>query len=147
MAKVLGLSSMPSALYPFSLSAAKMAAPVRRETSASVEVPPITTTILSLLTNTSIHSNVAMTGEMTLRGKVLAIGGLREKVIGAHRNGIRKIFIPTTNEKDLEEIPDDIKKEIDFILVDRYTDIYNHLFKKKRGRKKYDPRNIRLLVD
>ena len=107
----------------------------------------ITTTILSLLTNTSIHSNVAMTGEMTLRGKVLAIGGLREKVIGAHRNGIRKIFIPTTNEKDLDEIPEDIKKEIDFILVDRYTDIYNHLFKKKRGRKKNDPRNIRLLVD
>ncbi len=107
----------------------------------------ITTTILSLLTDTSIHTNVAMTGEMTLRGKVLAIGGLREKVIGAHRNGIRKIFIPTTNEKDLDEIPEDIKKEIDFILVDRYTDIYNNLFKKKRGRKKYDPRNIRLLVD
>ena len=107
----------------------------------------ITTTILSLLTNTSIHSNVAMTGEMTLRGKVLAIGGLREKVIGAHRNGIRKIFIPINNEKDLDEIPEDIKKEIDFILVDRYTDIYSNLFKKKRGRKKYDPRNIRLLVD
>ena len=107
----------------------------------------ITTTILSLLTNTSIHSNVAMTGEMTLRGKVLAIGGLREKVIGAHRNGIRKIFIPISNEKDLDEIPDDIKREIDFILVDHYTDIYSHLFKKKRGRKKYDPRNIRLLVD
>ena len=107
----------------------------------------ITTTILSLLTNTSIHTNVAMTGEMTLRGKVLAIGGLREKVIGAHRNGIRKIFIPVTNEKDLDEIPEDIKKEIQFILVDRYTDIFNNLFKKKRGRKKYDPRNIRLLVD
>ena len=107
----------------------------------------ITTTLLSLLTETSIHTNVAMTGEMTLRGKVLAIGGLREKVIGAHRNGIKKIFIPATNEKDLEEIPDDIRKEITFILVDRYTDIYNNLFQKKKGRKKYDPRNIRLLVD
>ncbi len=107
----------------------------------------ITTTILSLLTNTSIHTNVAMTGEMTLRGKVLAIGGLREKVIGAHRNGIRKIFIPVNNEKDLDEIPEDIKSEIQFILVDRYTDIFNNLFKKKRGKKKYDPRNIRLLVD
>ena len=84
----------------------------------------ITTTILSLLTNTSIHTNVAMTGEMTLRGKVLAIGGLREKVIGAHRNGIRKIFIPVNNEKDLDEIPEDIKSEIQFILVDRYTDIF-----------------------
>ena len=107
----------------------------------------ITTTILSLLTDTSIHTNVAMTGEMTLRGKVLAIGGLKEKVIGAHRNGIKTIFIPTTNEKDLEEIPEDIKKEIKFILVDRYADIYSNLFKKKRGRKKNDPRNIQLLVD
>ena len=107
----------------------------------------ITTTILSLLTDTSIHTNVAMTGEMTLRGKVLAIGGLREKVIGAHRNGIRKIFIPVNNEKDLEDIPQDIKDEIKFILVDRYTDIYSDLFKKKRGRKKHDPRNIQLLVD
>lgn len=51
-----------------------------------------------------------MTGEMTLRGKVLAIGGLKEKVIGAHRNGIRTIFIPSANEKDLDEIPNDIKQ-------------------------------------
>jgi len=107
----------------------------------------LTTTLISLLTNTSIHTNVAMTGEMTLRGKVLAIGGLKEKVIGAHRNGIRTIFIPSSNEKDLDEIPVDIKNEIKFILVDRYLDIYQNLFKKKRGRKKYDPRNIRLLVD
>ena len=107
----------------------------------------ITTTLISLLTNTSIHTNVAMTGEMTLRGKVLAIGGLKEKVIGAHRNGIKKIFIPATNEKDLEDIPEDIKKDIKFVLVDRYTDIYSDLFRAKRGRKKHDPRNIQLLVD
>lgn len=107
----------------------------------------ITTTLLSILTNTSIHTNVAMTGEMTLRGKVLAIGGLKEKVIGAHRNGIRTIFIPSSNEKDLDEIPLDIKSEINFILVDRYMDIYKVLFRKKRGKKKNDPRNIRLLID
>jgi len=107
----------------------------------------ITTTLISLLTNKSVHTNVAMTGEMTLRGKVLAIGGLKEKVIGAHRNGIRTIFIPSANEKDLEEIPLDIKNEINFILVDRYSDIHKVLFKKKRGRKKNDPRNIRLLLD
>ena len=88
-----------------------------------------------------------MTGEMTLRGKVLAIGGLKEKVIGAHRNGIRTIFIPSANEKDLDDIPKDIKNEIKFILVDRYMDIHQVLFKKKRGRKKHDPRNIRLLID
>ena len=107
----------------------------------------LTTTLISLLTNTSIHTNVAMTGEMTLRGKVLAIGGLKEKVIGAHRNGIRTIFIPSSNEKDLDEIPIDIKREIKFILVDRYMDIYKVLFRKKRGRKTNDLRNIRLLVD
>ena len=107
----------------------------------------ITTTLISLLTDTSIHSNVAMTGEMTLRGKVLAIGGLREKVIGAHRNGIKTIFIPINNEKDLDDIPEEIKKDIKFVLVDRYTDIFSNLFRKKRGRKVHDPRNIRLLVD
>lgn len=107
----------------------------------------LTTTLISLFTNTSIHTNVAMTGEMTLRGKVLAIGGLKEKVIGAHRNGIRTIFIPSSNEKDLDDIPLDIKREIKFILVDRYLDIHKVLFKKKRGRKKNDPRNIRLLID
>ena len=106
----------------------------------------ITTTLISLLTDTSIHSNVAMTGEMTLRGKVLAIGGLREKVIGAHRNGIKTIFIPINNEKDLDDVPDEIKNDIKFILVDRYTDIYSNLFRKKRGRKVNDPRNIQLLV-
>lgn len=107
----------------------------------------LTTTLISLLTNVSIHTNVAMTGEMTLRGKVLAIGGLKEKIIGAHRNGVRTIFIPSSNEKDLDEVPTDIKREIKFILVDRYMDIYQVLFRKKRGRKKNDPRNIRLLVD
>ena len=107
----------------------------------------ITTTLISLLTDTSIHSNVAMTGEMTLRGKVLAIGGLKEKVIGAHRNGIKTIFIPINNDKDLDDIPEEIKKDIKFVLVDRYMDIYSNLFKKKRGRKVNDPRNIRLLVD
>lgn len=106
----------------------------------------ITTTLISLLTDTSIHSNIAMTGEMTLRGKVLAIGGLKEKVIGAHRNGIKTIFIPINNEKDLDDIPEEIKNDIKFILVDRYIDIYNHLFRKKRGKKTNDPRNIRLLV-
>lgn len=106
----------------------------------------LTTTLLSLLTDRAIATNIAMTGEMTLRGKILPIGGLKEKVIGAHRNLVRTIFIPRANEKDLEEIPEEIKKDIHFILVDRYLDIYQALFRKK-GRKKDDPRNIRLLLD
>ena len=83
--------------------------------------------LVDLLYNT----NIAMTGEMTLRGKVLAIGGLKEKVIGAHRNGIRTIFIPSANEKDLDEIPNDIKQEINFIMVDRYLQISERLFRKR----------------
>ncbi len=106
----------------------------------------LTTTLLSLLTNHPIPTNIAMTGEMTLRGKILPIGGLKEKVIGAHRNAVQTIFIPRANEKDLEEIPEEIKEEIHFVLVDRYLDIHKILFKKKRG-KKNDPRNIRLLLD
>lgn len=98
----------------------------------------LTTALVSLFKNLKIPSNVAMTGEITLRGKVLAIGGLKEKVIGAHRAHMKKIFIPHENEKDLSEIPEEVKKDIDFILVDCYTDIYDNLIEggKKGGRKK-----------
>ena len=94
----------------------------------------LTTTLISLFTNTKISTKVAMTGEMTLRGKVLPIGGLKEKSIGAHRGGIRKIFIPRENFKDLDEIPDEIKKDIKFILVDHYADIYHALFHTKSSK-------------
>ena len=107
----------------------------------------LTTTLLSLFTDTAISTTVAMTGEMTLRGKILPIGGLKEKVIGAHRNGIKIIFIPRQNEKDLDDIPKEIKKDIKFILVDRYQDIKNILFKLKRRSLKNDPRNIQLPLD
>lgn len=92
----------------------------------------LTTTLISLFTDTRIHTNVAMTGELTLRGKILPVGGVREKVIGANRNGIKRIFIPRQNEKDLEDIPNEIKSGMQFILVDRYMDIYKQLFKIKR---------------
>ena len=88
----------------------------------------ITTTLISLFTNKKVEKNVAMTGEITLRGRVLGIGGLKEKVIGAHRAGIKTIFIPEENEKDLDEIPDEIKKDIRFISVSNYSEIYKSLF-------------------
>lgn len=88
----------------------------------------ITTSLISLLTNKPVPKNISMTGEITLRGRVLAIGGLREKVIGAHRAGVRKIFLPRENEKDLDDVPTDLKDQIDFIFVDKYIDIYNKLF-------------------
>lgn len=89
----------------------------------------ITTALISLLTKKHISSKVAMTGEITLRGRVLPIGGVKEKVIGAHRSGIKKIIMPLDNKKDLELIPDEIKKDIKFIFVKNYFEIYNELFK------------------
>ena len=88
----------------------------------------ITTTLISLFTNKKVAKTVAMTGEITLRGRVLGIGGLKEKVIGAHRAGINKILIPAENEKDLDEIPEDIRKDITFKIVDNYVQIYDYLF-------------------
>ena len=89
----------------------------------------VTTTLISLFTNKKVEKNIAMTGEITLRGRVLGIGGLKEKVIGAHRAGIKKIFIPNENEKDLDEIPDDIKNDITFITVEDYDEIFKTIFK------------------
>ncbi|MBQ6324071.1 MAG: endopeptidase La [Bacilli bacterium] len=88
----------------------------------------ITTTLISLFTNKKVSKKVAMTGEITLRGRVLGIGGLKEKVIGAHRAGIKTIFIPKENEKDLDEIPKEVKKDIKFITVNNYNEIYKKLF-------------------
>ena len=70
-----------------------------------------------------------MTGEITLRGKVLPIGGLKEKVIGAHRAGIKKIFIPNENLVDLDEIPEEVKKDIKFISVSTYKEIYGRIYR------------------
>ena len=90
----------------------------------------LTTAIISAFTGKKIDRKVAMTGEITLRGKVLEIGGLKEKSIGAHRNGIQTIFIPEENKKDLEEIPEEIKKDITYIPVKTYKEVYTHLFQK-----------------
>lgn len=87
----------------------------------------LTTALISLLTGLKVSSKVSMTGEITLTGRVLPIGGLKEKVIGAYRAMINKIFIPRENEKDLKEIPDYVKDKIEFVLVDNYLDIYNNL--------------------
>ncbi len=88
----------------------------------------LTTVILSSLLNKKVSSNVAMTGEVTLTGKVLPIGGLKEKSIAAFRSGIERVFIPKENEPDLEEIPKEIKNKIDFILVDDYIQIFKKVW-------------------
>lgn len=95
----------------------------------------LTTALISLFTKKPVSSKIGMTGEITLTGRVLPIGGLKEKVIGAYRAMVTKIFIPRENEKDLKEITDDIKKKIEFILVDNYMDIYDNLMLKKNTKK------------
>ncbi|WP_396586481.1 endopeptidase La [Bermanella sp. R86510] len=75
------------------------------------------TALMSVITNTEIRADVAMTGEVTLRGKVLPIGGLKEKLLAAHRGGIKTVLIPHENERDLKEIPDNIKKELEICPV------------------------------
>ncbi len=91
----------------------------------------ITTTLISLFKKKKVEKNIAMTGEITLRGRVLAIGGLKEKVIGSHRAGVRTILLPIENEKDLDEIPMDIKNDIHFIPVKNYDEIYHFIFKEE----------------
>lgn len=87
------------------------------------------TVMLSLLKNKIIPRNVAMTGEMTLSGNILKIGGLKEKLISAYNEKIKKVFIPKSNEADLDEVPKIIKEKMNIILVSDYMEIYNDLFK------------------
>ncbi len=82
------------------------------------------TAILSAFTGKPVKAGVAMTGEITLRGKVLAIGGLKEKALAAFRLGIKNIIIPKANEKDLTEIPNEIRKEINFITASSVDDAF-----------------------
>jgi ATP-dependent Lon protease len=77
----------------------------------------ITTAIVSALTHIPVRADVAMTGEITLRGEVLAIGGLKEKLLAAHRGGIKTVLIPEENVKDLAEIPDNVKNHLEIVPV------------------------------
>ena len=88
----------------------------------------IVTTILSLIKNKIIPSDISMTGEITLRGKILPIGGLKEKLIAASVSGIKQVFVPIDNKVDLEEVPIPVKKKLDIVLVRDYLDIYYYLF-------------------
>jgi ATP-dependent Lon protease len=84
------------------------------------------TTIVSVLTGIPVKKNVAMTGEVTLRGRVLAIGGLKEKLLAALRGGITTVLIPKENVKDLEEIPDNVKKGLEIIPVEHVDEVMEH---------------------
>ncbi len=81
------------------------------------------TALVSSLTSNPVRADVAMTGEITLRGEVLAIGGLKEKLLAAHRGGIRRVLIPKENERELKEIPDNIKADLEIHAVQWIDDV------------------------
>ena len=94
------------------------------------------TALASVYTGKAVRKNVAMTGEVTLRGSVLPIGGLKEKALAAKRMGINTVIIPKRNEKDLDEIPKYIKKDMKFIPVETMDEVLKHALKKPVKRKK-----------
>ena len=78
----------------------------------------ITTALVSLFTGKKVRGNIAMTGEVTLRGKVLAVGGIKEKVLAAYRSGLKEVLLPKINDKDLRDVPDEAKKALKITLTD-----------------------------
>ena len=85
----------------------------------------LTTAIVSALTNRPVKKDLAMTGEVTLRGNVLPIGGLKEKSLAAHRSGITTIIIPKGNIKDLDDIPEEVKNDVTYIPVEKVDQVIN----------------------
>ena len=88
----------------------------------------ITLAILSLILNKAVNNNIALTGEMSLSGDILPIGGLKEKIIGAYNSGISIVFIPKKNHNDLDNIPEEVKKKISIIEVNNFIEVYNNIF-------------------
>ncbi|HMR80788.1 MAG TPA: endopeptidase La, partial [Polyangiaceae bacterium] len=81
------------------------------------------TALVSLLTGIRVRHDVAMTGEISLRGRVLPIGGLKEKALGAHRAGIRRVLVPERNKADVDEVPKEVRDELEFIFVHKLDEV------------------------
>jgi ATP-dependent Lon protease len=92
------------------------------------------TALISLLMNKTIHRDIAMTGEITLRGQVLPVGGVKEKILAAHRAGIKTLILPDWNRKDLEDIPPKVKKDIQFHFVEKMMDVVKIALNTKKPR-------------
>jgi ATP-dependent Lon protease len=104
------------------------------------------TALVSALTGISVRADVAMTGEITLRGEVLPIGGLKEKLLAARRAGIRTVIIPDENVKDLKEIPDNIKNELQIKPVKWIDEVLNLALSKKLDVAINKPRSIHDII-
>ncbi|ARU91946.1 class III heat-shock ATP-dependent LonA protease [Spiroplasma clarkii] len=91
----------------------------------------IATAIVSALTNKPVPKDIGMTGEITLRGLVFPIGGLREKSISAHRSGLKKILIPWKNQKDIDDIPEEVRNVLAIVPVQKYSEVFEQVFGEK----------------
>jgi ATP-dependent Lon protease len=96
----------------------------------------LATSLVSLLTGKPVKHNIAMTGEITLRGKVLPVGGIKEKVLAARRAGIKHIILPEKNKDDLEQVPENTKKDMKFDFVDELSSVFELAIKKKARKRK-----------
>lgn len=87
----------------------------------------MTTAMVSALTRKKVRSDVAMTGEITLRGRVLPIGGLKEKVLAAYREGMHTIILPKDNVRDIEDIPENVRARLEFVPVENMDEVLEHV--------------------
>jgi len=104
------------------------------------------TSLVSAITRRPVHRDIAMTGEITLRGRVLPIGGLKEKILAAHRGGIRKVIVPKENEKDLKDIPETITRQIEIILVEHMDEVLSHALVLGEGESLFKKADIAIKV-
>jgi ATP-dependent Lon protease len=88
----------------------------------------MTTALVSLLTNKPVRSDVAMTGEITLSGKVLPVGGIKDKVLAAHRLGVKTVILPSKNENDIEDIPEEVRNDLEFVLAAELEHVFDTAF-------------------
>jgi ATP-dependent Lon protease len=93
----------------------------------------IAASLASLLSGIPVRTDVAMTGEITLRGKVLPVGGIKEKVLAARRAGIVNVILPRRNERDLEDIPAQARDEMNFVFVDTVDEVLRHALVEQQG--------------
>jgi len=100
------------------------------------------TSLVSALTKRPVRRDVAMTGEITLRGRVLPIGGLKEKILAAHRGGIKKVVIPMDNEKDLRDIPESISKQLEIVTVEHMDEVLPHALVLNEGESLFSKQDV-----
>jgi ATP-dependent Lon protease len=100
----------------------------------------LATSIVSALTRKPVKNDIAMTGEITLRGRVLPIGGLKEKILAAHRGGISKVLLPFENKKDIEEIPKKILKKVELVLVEHMDNVLGNALVLEEGEELFAPK-------